>query len=105
MKNILSQTNTIVAAATPPGIGALGIVRMSGGKSVNIAEKIFFPKKTPGKSKNFKTRTLYHGEIRDKNALLDEVMMGIMKSPGSYTGEDMVEITCHGSRAVISKII
>lgn len=85
--------DTITALATPPGIAALGIIRVSGAKALDICNSIFISKDLshqPG-------HTLHVGILKYNDQLLDEVIVSIFKSPKSYTGEDMVEISCHGS--------
>jgi tRNA modification GTPase len=96
------NTDTIAAIATPPGTGALGIIRISGNKALSIAQKIFIH---PGKNKDHKSRTLLHGEILKNNDVIDEVMMAVMRAPNSYTGEDTIEFTCHGNNLIIVKIL
>ncbi len=95
--------DTIAATATPPGKGALAIVRMSGRESWEIAGEIFFRKER--KFKNFKSHRLYYGNIKDNSKKIDTVLISTMKSPKSYTGEDTVEITCHGGNYVTSRIL
>ncbi|MFC2062063.1 tRNA uridine-5-carboxymethylaminomethyl(34) synthesis GTPase MnmE [Elusimicrobiota bacterium] len=99
------DNNTITAIATSPGIGALAIVRLSGSVAFNVAEKIF-KSKTPGKKlKELNSHTMHYGEIIDGEESVDEVILSIMKAPNSYTGEDMIEITCHGGRIIVDKIL
>lgn len=89
--------DTIAAIATPPGEGGIGIVRVSGDRAVTIAEKIFSSPK--GKRlKDAKSHTVIHGFIVDPDSHLriDEVLAVVMKSPATYTREDVVEINCHG---------
>ncbi|MFW5730241.1 MAG: tRNA uridine-5-carboxymethylaminomethyl(34) synthesis GTPase MnmE [Desulfonatronovibrionaceae bacterium] len=97
-----SIQDTIAAIATPPGRGALGIIRMSGSLSLSIARKIF--SRPAGKA--LEPRRLLHGWIRNHNGLeLDEVMLSWMPAPGSYTGEDVVEISCHGNQAILEAVL
>ncbi len=96
---------TIAAISTPMGEGGIGIVRMSGSKSLDIAQKIFRPK---GKRPfcDLKNRTLYLGNIIDsKGEIIDEVLLAIFKAPYTYTREDMVEINCHGGLASQKRIL
>ncbi len=91
---------TIVALATPPGIGAIGIVRMSGEKAIEIAAR-FFKGKDLRKARG---QSLHVGALLDENGeLLDEVVVSIYRAPKSYTGEDLVEISCHGSDFILQK--
>ncbi len=93
--------DTIVALATPPGIGALGVIRLSGDKAINIID-LLFP------SKNISdqlSHTLHVGLLKENEKLLDQVVISVYKNPASYTGEDVVEISCHGSSYVQDQII
>src|SRR6187401_2999008 len=93
--------DTIVALATPPGIGAIGIIRLSGNKAIDIANELFPSKDLTQQA----SHTMHVGVIKDKEAILDEVVISIYKSPRSYTGEDVVEISGHGSPFVLQQII
>jgi len=99
----MTQLDTIVARSTPPGIGGIAIVRMSGNKAFEIIKKIFssFPTEKPESHK------LCYGNIinPEDEILIDEVMVALMYSPHSYTGEDVVEINCHGSPIIVEEII
>jgi tRNA modification GTPase len=100
-----SQQNTICAIATPPGEGAIAIIRISGDKSFDIVKKIFVPSKKNMDITQANTHTLHYGEIKDNGETIDEVVVAIYKSPHSYTGEDAVEIFCHGSTYIQEKIV
>ncbi len=101
--NILKE-DTICAIATPQGEGAVAMIRVSGEKSFEIVEKIFKP--TSKKSlKQQKSHTLHYGEIIDKENILDEVLVAIYKAPHSYTGENSIEIFCHGSLYIQQRIL
>ena len=91
------ETDTISAIATPFGTGAIGIIRMSGGKSFEICEKIFSKKLVPMK--------IMYGQIRDEGEMIDEAVVLPYKAPSGYTGEDAVEIQCHGGINIIKKIL
>jgi len=96
--------DTIVAVSTPIGEGGIGIVRLSGKDAINIVDKIFLPKN--GKRlPNFKTYTVHYGHITDKNQVVDEVILTLMRSPKSYTKEDIVEINCHSGIVPLKKIL
>lgn len=104
----MNLKNTICAIATAPG-GAIGIIRVSGNDSIRIADRIFQPK---GKDKSplteRKAYTLTFGNITDAengNEIVDEVLVSIFRAPHSYTGEDSVEISCHGSRFIMQRIM
>lgn len=92
---------TIVALATPPGIGAIGVIRLSGEKAIAITDKIFKGKKLA----NQPSHTLHFGRIMNGNTELDEVVVSLYKAPKSYTGEDVVEISGHGSQYILEQII
>src|SRR5438477_10837917 len=99
----LGQDQTIGAISTPAGEGAIALVRISGPGAVVIADQIFRGKEEPTR---FASHVQHVGEIVHRSgALIDEVMMSIHRSPASYTGEDMVEITCHGGTLVSAKIL
>lgn len=92
---------TIVALATPPGIGAIGVIRLSGNKAWQIADALF-----PSKSLlQQASHTLHVGFIQHEGTMLDEVVISLFKGPRSYTGEDVVEISCHGSPYVQQQVI
>ena len=93
--------DTIVALATPPGIGALGIIRLSGSKSFDIINALF-----PSKDLSVQpSHTLHVGFLKSNNTLLDEVVVSLFKGPHSYTGEDVIEISCHGSPYIHQQLI
>ncbi len=94
-------SDTIIALATPPGIGAIGVIRISGTHAIKIASNIF-------PSKNLEAQpshTLHVGFVKAGEKTLDEVVVSIYKAPKSYTGEDVIEISCHGSPFVQQEII
>ncbi|KUO49609.1 MAG: hypothetical protein APF76_00025 [Desulfitibacter sp. BRH_c19] len=93
----------IVGIATPPGEGGIAIIRITGSQSTDIISDIFVSKYKKSKD-SFKDRYFYLGKIYDDNQFIDQVMMVVMKSPKSYTGEDVVEIHCHGGVLVTRKI-
>lgn len=92
---------TIVALATPPGIGAIGVIRLSGDKAIEITDKIFKGKKLTIQP----SHTLHFGKIMQGEKALDEVVVSLYKAPKSYTGEDVVEISGHGSQYILEQII
>lgn len=101
MTRISHWDETIVALATPPGIGAIGVIRLSGNKAIGIANELFSSKDLSQKS----SHTLHVGFMKEGDKVLDEVVLSIFKSPRSYTGEDVVEISCHGSPFILEQII
>lgn len=94
-------TDTIVALATPPGVGAIGVIRLSGSRSIEIADDVFFGKKL----KDQPSHTAHFGTIRDGETILDEALVTIFKGTKSYTGEEVAEISCHGSDFILQKVI
>jgi len=104
----LNLTDTIAAIATPIGDGGIGIVRLSGKDALAIADKIFISKDKK-KSSEFKTYTTHYGVVADKAKIIDEVILTVMRSPRSYTKEDIIEINCHGGivalRAVLDLVL
>ncbi|MBQ9246025.1 tRNA uridine-5-carboxymethylaminomethyl(34) synthesis GTPase MnmE [bacterium] len=98
MKMINPMTDTITAITTPIGNGGVSIVRISGGDAFNIIDKIFT-------SKNLKDRKIYHGWIIENNEKIDEVIVLPFRAPNSYTGEDIIEIQCHGGIHITNKIL
>ena len=98
----MKYEDTIVAVATPPGQGALGVVRMSGPDARNILLRLFRPRHAG----TWRPRTMRYGHIYDANAvLIDEVLAVWMPAPRTYTGEEVVEISCHGGRMAIEQIV
>ena len=96
---------TIAAISTAPGVGGIGIVRISGKNTFNILEKFFKPKK-PQKIEDIKGYTMKYGNIIDKNGnIIDEVLVSYFKEPKSYTTENMCEINSHGGIVVMNKIL
>ena len=93
----MKEFDTICAVATPIGEGGVAIIRISGEMALNIASKIFMPKNNFN-IENMQTYTMKYGNIvnLDNKEIIDEVILSYMKAPKSYTGEDVVEINCHG---------
>jgi len=96
--------STIVSISTAPGIGGIGIIRMSGKKSFEILDKIFKPK-TSQKIEDIKGYTIKYGHIVENNEIIDEVLVSYFKAPRSYTTENMCEINSHGGNVVVKKIL
>jgi tRNA modification GTPase len=93
--------DTIVALATPPGVGALGIIRLSGKAAIEIVNALF-----PSKDLTRQTsHTLHVGLLKNGETVLDEVVVSLYKSPRSYTGENIAEISCHGSPYIHQQVI
>src|SRR5438046_4400985 len=92
---------TIAAIATPPGEGGIAIVRISGTDAIAIAAKVF-----SGPVEQFKSHTVHFGELRDLSLKkIDDVLLIVMRAPRSFTGEDTVEIQCHGGRLITRRVL
>ena len=94
--------DTIAAISTPAGKGGLAVLRISGPDAVRITDKIF---QSTGKLTRFENHRAYHGWIREGNESIDEVVVTLFKAPDSYTGEEVVEISCHGGVFVSRRIL
>jgi tRNA modification GTPase len=95
-------SDTIVALATPPGVGAIGVIRLSGVDAIKIADSVFYGKKLEKQA----THTIHFGTIRDDDdRILDEVLASLFVAPKSYTRENVVEISTHGSPYIQQQII
>jgi tRNA modification GTPase len=101
MHQLSGWDDTIVALATPPGVGAIGVIRISGQQALPIVDAMFLSKDLVSQS----THTVHVGLLHVDNKVLDEVVVTLFKSPQSYTGEDVVEISCHGSPFVQRQIV
>ncbi len=96
-----SINDTVTALATPPGQGALGIIRISGPETISIVNELF-----RGKDLTIvDSHTIHLGTIRDGDVIIDEVLISIFKAPHSYTKEDVIEISSHGSQYILQKIL
>ncbi|MFT6816121.1 MAG: tRNA modification GTPase, partial [Sphingobacteriales bacterium] len=98
---MINDNKTIVALATPSGSGALGIIRLSGGDALTIANSLFIGKDLI----KAKSHTVHFGKLKDKSVVVDECVATLFKAPTSYTKEDIVEFTCHGSSYILEKVI
>lgn len=96
--------DTIVALATPSGIGAISVIRLSGANAVTICTSCFEPAGNKDLAQQ-KSHTIHLGYIKDGECVIDEVLVSIFKAPNSYTGENVVEISCHGSVYIQQEII
>ncbi len=101
INSLTGWDDTIVALATPPGIGAIGVIRLSGKNSFKIVNALFPSKDLLIEQPN----TLHVGFLKQNNKHLDEVVLSLFRSPKSYTGEDVIEISCHGSPFIHQQII
>lgn len=91
---------TIAAIATPPGEGGIAVIRISGNVAFAIADKIF-----SGPVLEYPSHTVHFGKILDEGAAIDEVLLIVMRAPRSFTGEDTVEIHCHGGRLITRRVL
>jgi len=99
----MTVSDTIAAISTPPGEGAIALVRVSGGNAIQIAAKIFRGKEEPSR---FVSHVQHRGEIfSTENQLIDQAVVAVHRAPASYTGEDLVEISCHGGTLVTAKVL
>lgn len=94
-------TDTIIALSTPPGSGAIGVIRLSGPDAVKLTNQVFKGKDLTQQA----THTLHFGLIKDGDSIIDEVVVGLYIAPKSYTKENVVEISCHGSNYIIQQIL
>jgi tRNA modification GTPase len=101
MNKLTGWDDTIVALATAPGIGAIAVIRLSGAKAFSIIDSLFPSKKIEEQA----THTALVGMLKDGNRLIDEVVLTLFKGPKSFTGEDTIEISCHGSTFIQQQII
>ena len=101
----MTSTETIVALATPPGMGAIAVIRLSGTKAIGIADEFFVARKKGSRLVNAKSHTLHFGVIKKGEEMIDEVLISVFKGPHSYTGENTVEISCHGSVFIQQQIL
>jgi len=99
--NVTITEDTIVALATPNGVGAIGVIRLSGPQAITIANRVFRGKDLTRQA----SHTIHFGNIVDGETILDEVLMSLFVAPRSYTRENVVEISCHGSGYIIESII
>jgi tRNA modification GTPase len=95
------KDDTIVALATPQGVGAIAVIRLSGKQAIEIADKVFWGKNLDSQP----THTIHFGTIRDNDKIIDEVLVAIFKAPKSFTKENVVEISTHGSSYIVNQVI
>ncbi|MDC1081352.1 tRNA uridine-5-carboxymethylaminomethyl(34) synthesis GTPase MnmE [Flavobacteriaceae bacterium] len=95
---------TIIALSTASGVGAISLIRLSGSEAISLTDQVF-KARSGNKLSSQKSHTVHLGEIRDGNSIIDEVLVSIFKNPNSYTGENVIEISCHGSPYIQQQII
>lgn len=99
------KSDTIAAIATALSDSGIGIIRISGPDALDVADKIFRTKTGKHILKDFETHTIHYGYIADREEIIDEVMVSIMKAPRSYTTEDTVELNCHGGVMLMRRVL
>ncbi len=101
--------DTIAAIATPLGEGGLAVIRISGNKALELADGVFAPAGSKTRPSEAASHTLHFGHIVRNGRQVDEVLLAVMRSPRTFTREDVVEVTCHGglvpARAVLDTIL
>lgn len=98
---MINSSDTICALSTPSGSGAIGVIRLSGDDAIKIAQKNFKGKELSAQS----GQSLHFGKIIHGEEVVDEVMLSLFKAPHSYTGENLIEISCHGSAYILGRVI
>jgi tRNA modification GTPase len=101
----LDSSDTICAISTPPGSGAIAVIRLSGTQAIGLCDMIFKSATENSKLAQVRSHTIHLGTIGSPDELLDEVLVSVFKAPHSYTGEDVIEISCHGSAFIQQKLI
>ena len=99
------QNDTIIALATPAGVGAISVIRLSGEKSIEITDAFFTSIKKGKSLLDQKTHSIHLGHLVHDGVVIDEVLVSVFKNPRSYTGENVIEISCHGSQFIQQEII
>jgi tRNA modification GTPase len=95
-------SDTIVALSTPPGSGAIGVIRLSGLDAIRIVDAVFHGKELQAQA----SHTIHFGTVRnEEGTILDEVLASLFVSPRSYTKENVVEVSCHGSSFIIQQLL
>ena len=98
-------TDTIAAISSAAGNSGIGIIRVCGDEAIEVVDKIFRPANKNKKLANVESHTVHYGHIMDGDKTLDQVLVIVMKNPHSYTGEDTVEIDCHGGMLILKKVL
>ena len=99
--SLSEQSDTIVALATPQGVGAIAIIRLSGKDAIQLTNEVFFGKNL----ENQESHTIHFGTIRDGEKIIDEVLVSLFIAPKSFTKENVVEISTHGSSYIINQVL
>lgn len=98
----MENNQPIIAIATPSGMGAIAVLRLSGKGVIDIVDGVFHGKKSLSQQKGY---TVHFGEIKDNDIVIDEVLVTLFRAPKSFTGEDVVEISCHGSTYIQQRLL
>jgi len=101
----MPDNSTICAISTPPGNGAIAVIRLSGPEAIQITDKIFTGMGRQKSLNDQPANTIHHGYLKDGKDEVDEVLVSLFRAPHSYTGEDLVEVSCHGSEYIQQKIM
>jgi len=101
----LSKNDTICAMSTPPGISAIAVIRLSGPEAVSIGSSLFRSPKSSFTVEEFLSHTAHFGFFSTADEVIDEVVLTVFRAPHSYTGDDIVEISCHGSEYIEQRIL
>ncbi|MGM9760736.1 MAG: tRNA uridine-5-carboxymethylaminomethyl(34) synthesis GTPase MnmE [Parabacteroides sp.] len=99
------MSDTICAVSTAPGMGGIAVIRVSGPEAISLCDAIFYPARPDKRLASQPANTLTYGTIRKAGEVLDEVVMALFRAPHSFTGEDTVEITCHGSLYIQQQLL
>lgn len=99
------MNDTICAIASPPGVGAMAIIRVSGEKAISLCDTLFLPKDSKKRLSDQPSHTVIFGQFQQEGYLIDEVVATLFRNPHSFTGENTVEFTCHGSTYIQQKMI
>jgi tRNA modification GTPase len=102
---IMIDQKTICAITTPPGMGAIAVIRLSGDDALTICDSVFQSVRSGKKLSEQKAGTLHYGQIIDGETIVDEVVVSVFRSPHSFTGEDVVELSCHGSVYIQQQVL
>ena len=102
----MNPSDTIAAVATPPGNGGLAVLRISGPAAFAVADACFHPGAANSpKPSSAPSHTVHYGHVRNGNTVVDEVLLSVFRRPRSFTGEDTVEIGCHGGSLVTRQVL
>ena len=99
--SLSGQNDTIIALATPQGVGAIAVIRLSGKDAIQLTNEVFFGKDLSKQA----SHTIHFGTIRDGEKIIDEVLVSLFIAPKSFTKENVVEISTHGSSYIINQVL